>query len=114
MAEKAKRNGNVVANFSMWFAKLVDVEIDFEGRDFRRILGQSSALKREGYDLTVAQQVITAMVNKGISVRSPQVVKWQSPDRERTWYEYASPPLPPLHDGFGMILANNGKIHGRF
>ena len=76
-------------------------------------MGQAASLQKEGYDLDIAKEVLTAMRQHGITVSTPYCIKWESPIRGVTWYEYAKPQMPAIYDGLGMYLKDKGEVPAR-
>jgi hypothetical protein len=110
----ARKTGNVTFDFARWFHKFVGGDqVDYKSPMFKRYLGQAARLRKEGFDLEIVKQTLRAMQHRGISIESPYVVKWQSPDRTRTWYEFSKPPVPPIWDGLGVSLHLSGEMPAR-
>jgi hypothetical protein len=108
------RRKNEVKDFAIWFANHIGIEVNFSSGEFKKILGQTSRLRKEGYDLRIARAVISAMKVRGIEVRTPYCITWQSPDRKTTWYEFSRPHQPPVWDGLGMHLLEADDLPARF
>ena len=109
------RRKNDTRDFAVWFARTIaKIEINYTSREFKKLLGQASRLRKDGYDLKTVRLVINAMQARGMKISTPYCVTWQSPDRKTTWYEFARPRQPPMWDGLGMHLLESGKIPAKF
>jgi len=105
---------NITFDFAKWYWGFMnDTPADYESSEFRRYLGQAASLRREGYDLKRVRSTLLAMRLRGLSVTSPYAVKWQSPDRKSSWYEFTAPRVPALWDGLALHLYENDDMPAR-
>ena len=105
------RKRNVVFEFAdWWFRSVLKAEPDYKSARFRTMLGKAKNLQKEGYDLDQVRRAILTMMAHGTEVTTPYAVKFYSPDRDKTWYNYAELTMPPLWDSIGYTLWNTNSM----
>lgn len=109
--ERKTRSVNAVFLFAAWwFGQESGEQVDAQEPKFRTMLGKAKRLKAEGFELGLVQRTVLTMRAQGVEVTSPYAIKWQSPIRGKTWYEYSSPVQPPVWDKLLTGLYTEGAI----
>ena len=73
----------------------------------------AKGLKKQGHELDLVRRALLTMRRRGVKVKTPYAVRWQSPERGTTWYDYSTPQLPPLWDRVSREVYSEGAIPTR-
>ena len=109
MATKGTKKSDVFSFTNWWWNNVIQTPPNFESRQFKQTLGKVSSLAKDGYNLDRVKRTIETMRANGVRVTTPHAVKWQSPDRNISWYDYAHAEPPPLYDTISASLYANGR-----